>query len=296
MAKKSALQQVAEAQARIPIAELPDISKKLSVTIDNSITDNEILAIVSALSQAVNSSMVKHNTLCQIRHIKQTLNFFLNVDCTEEMATKGLVSLLSSVVNCDISFGDSTGADYHQTLNRDHIYNLAKPSGRAFAQAAAILVGSEASAVFDLSKYVLDQNINKNFENLITIVDSNYRSTLLSELQKFADKQNFVFDYVSTLDKECTYRNMIQQVIDSRIVIGPLSFYTYAAACLDIPVVEIFNTRDDLNIFSKWSSFKYAAILQEEITHFNFQRLDKAWSHWQGVDVNRQYIQLSSDG
>lgn len=298
-APKSVLRQLQTANANIPLTELPDISKKVSVEIDSSIGDSEILAIVAALVQSSQSSLIKHAMLCHIKHVKQTLHYSLNVIAPESMLRRGLEELLTLSADCPITFDrNHEGADYHQVLTRDHIYSLAQPSGRAFAQAAAILIGAEANSLFDLKKYVDAKGITKQFDNIATVIDLHFQldSVFGKEVSKFCDTHGLVIECESTLGWQNTYHDMLQQVVDSQIVIGPLSFYTYAAACLEIPTVEIFKTRDDINIFSKWSSFKYAAVLQEEIEHFRASRLDKAWLHWSGVDVNRQNILLPADG
>lgn len=296
--QKQALKQLAQMQANVPFKEMPDLDKKVGIVINESITDDEILSVVIALSYLQHSANVKHDMVCKQRKIKQKLNLSVGISAPFDLVQKGLGQLISSVLTCPFEIGNIEGADYTQVLDKATIYNLAKPSRRSFAQVAAMLIGSESQAICDLKPYVQAQGLQRRFDNLVTIVSGAALSEpYIHEFRKFIASHSFEIEIITDKDYLLpTYKDKVDQVINSQLVIGPPSFYTTAAACLEIPVIEVFKSRDDLAVFSKWSSFRYAALLEEEIDNFKASRLEKAWLHWQGIDVNRQALDLPSDG
>lgn len=260
-----------------PIKELPKLYKRTHVTIDESISDTEILGIVSALLGCKVSADLKHESICKQMFVKQELDFTLFIDIPQSMVDKGLPELLKKLLPCDHYINDPNllFPEVEQTLDYKTIYDLAKPSGRSFAQVAGILIGAEAPAIFDLSPAVV--GMTKEVANMILYI--NYLDTFKQATEMFsifAEKLDLRPGYSST---KCLspYRVYLQSVLDSAIVIGPRSFYTYAAACLGIPCIEIFKTREELKIHSKWSSNKYAVILEEELEYINVERLQTFW-------------------
>lgn len=258
-----------------PIKELPKLYKRTHVTIDSSITDSEILGIVSALIGCKVSADLKHESICKQLFQKQELDFTLFIDIPQVMVDKGLPELLKKLLPCEhyINHPEKGFIDIEQTLDYNTLYELAKPSGRAFAQVAGILIGAEAPAVFDLSPATI--GMTKEIANLALLGISTLDKYVIGRF--ILDKILMISQFISATTDERSYKDMIEDVVNASIVIAERSFYTYAAACLNIPCIEIFKTREELKIHSKWSSNKYAAILEEELEHVTIERLQTFW-------------------
>jgi hypothetical protein len=274
-----------------PVVQLPPLTKRIEVTIDESITDVEILAVVSALVCSRHSAQLKHDSLCIQQHVRQELNFSMGLHIPQSMVEKGLPELLATLLDCEHSINQSSDlpVDFTQTLDYDTIYKLAQPSGRSFAQAAGILIGAEAPSVFDIRK-ATEGSVKQCFYDQAMFLDQH----LLGKYPAIPWDGIKLLPLFFITEENGTYQEMLQDVVNSSLVVGPLSFQTYAACCLEIPCIEIFKSQEQLNMFSKWSALKYTAILEEEMHHVKRERIQTVWKHWQALD-NESKVPVEED-
>ena len=278
--------------------KLPLLHKVIDVTIDSSITTREILAVICAITGYRKSSELKHNVLTKVMNVEQELRCLMQLHITKEMEEFGLKSLLEKLVDFEIVYDHRyhKKVEFTQVLTHSAIVKLASTSRRAYAQVAGILIGVDANSIFDIRPAAA--GITKDFDNLATVVGTQHSKDFDDVLEQFCQSHNLVIDMSSNTDSH--YEEALYQVCNSKLVVGPASFHTYAAACLDIPCIEIYSSPEELSLLSKWASLKYAAILEDEIQHVTVERLTKLWSNWEEIDKenaqDKQSIVMTADG
>ena len=266
--------------------------KSTHVTIDESFNSNTVLSVVAALVNCYLSELLKHNSICMATRNKQDLLFQLNLIAPQALLDFGLVELLDKLLQYQHTVNSVTATNNDaivQVLNYEEIYKLAIISERSLAQIIGILIGAESAAVFDLKPAVLWTKPSPHKEVLLM-------SPIPRIFIEFINTKEVDLLLAYEESWPADYLEIISEISNLALVVGPPSFFTYAAACLEVPCIEIFETREQLSVNSKWAAKKYAAVLQEEIEHLSLNRLLALWKHWNDPSIESKPLMVGEVG
>jgi hypothetical protein len=268
---------------------------KIKVTLDVSITDKVILAIVAALVGAEISAKEKINEWNARMPEKREHVFGIDVVAPQHIIDKGLDYLLAGTLTCPFKVKPAYQLKYgeveekyglEQVLTDGIITRLALPTKRAYAQAAGILLGAEASSLVDLSKLVSPEK-SKQMSRVLMCMPAGDLEKYMQAFQFFQQfREETGIETMLIDDFNFTYQSLLELVAESRLVVGPQSFCTYAAACLGVPCIEWCSSQQEISILSKWSSPKYGIILWKDFEHLTILRLQKVLARWEGLTDN----------
>lgn len=261
----------------------------IKVTLDTSITDKVILAIVAALVGAEISAKDKLEEWNRVHvHEKRSLDFSIDLVVPKYIFDKGITELLIGTLMYPfrVFYSDHNETKSYlleQILTDDIITRLAAPTRRAYAQAAGMLIGAEASSLVDLSR-IISLKDSKHLSHILMVLPSEKiaeYSRQLDFFQVFGEKNGLSLMLID--DTDLMYKACLELVVDATLVVGPQSFSTYAAACIGIPCIELIHTQQELNILSKWSSPKYGAVVLKDFDNLTIETMQALLVRWKAL-------------
>lgn len=211
------------------------------------VTDETVLAILSALQAFEKSLIQKNDAWNQVHHVDRKLDLSLFLVVVEDRYNFIFQKCLTHLKKIYLVGDPVENIDLHYVCKLDikEAEALAAPTRKPLALALGILLGAEAGTLPDVTgivpftavshKLLLDERLLHLFP-CVDVVDNTYADGM-------------------SLDQK------IEWVQRSAVVVGYSSFETYLACCLRKPVLEVqFNSA-----LYKWDNKQYYTITEADM-------------------------------
>lgn len=232
------------------------LTENILVEIPGNILSQELPAALAAIYYYQKTAYDKANAWSSMRkNYRRELTLNLSIVCDEEPVAEIIYRVLDLPVFLEAPQSVYSYDMYHM-FDRNAL-KLFRENGKFHASSAyGITLGCEALSMFDITVDRIIDGVEGREAVDILVLDDSY--------DNYKPVWEWIGEAVPTLKVSRLlpnvnpFKSMIAAINDARLVVAPLSMYSYFACCMKKPVFELYPPNISRNWLSKWSNPEYS--------------------------------------
>lgn len=249
-----------EAEQKNQPVFVEQLTEHVLIEIPGSVLPRELPAALAAIHFYKKTAFEKAAAWSSmVKNYKRELTLNIDIVCDEVCVQERISALLEVPVFYEAPKDPYSYDMYHRF---DSIKSF-RANGKFHASSAyGICLGCEAQSLFEIPVEKIIKNVEGRQAVDILVIDNAH------------DDYKEVWEWIGSavpnlqVSRLVPYLNPLQSMVaainDASLVVGPLSMFTYLAACMHKPVFEFYPENLSRNWLSKWSSPNYSMYITDK--------------------------------